>query len=77
MLWKQKVKLTMRVVSQGGGVVFGGCGSQAGGVHCTVCRGSRFSQLENRQIATVKLRKIYFNALLFKESLRQRIKVLF
>ena len=32
MLWKQKVKLTMRVVSQGGGVVFGGCGSQAGGV---------------------------------------------
>ena len=32
---ESKVKLTMRVVSQGGGVVCGGCGSQAGGV-CTL-----------------------------------------
>ena len=29
---ESKVKLTMRVVSQGGVVVFGGCDSQAGGV---------------------------------------------
>ena len=29
---ESKVKLTMRVVSQGGVVFFGGCGSQAGGV---------------------------------------------